>query len=81
MNYRHCYHAGNFADVLKHVIFIALLQAMQRKETPFCVVDTHAGIGMYSLHSEAAQKKQEYRHILINLLTRIVCYDIYNDRL
>lgn len=67
MNYRHCYHAGNFADVLKHVIFIALLQAMQRKETPFCVVDTHAGIGMYSLHSEAAQKKQEYNNGIAKL--------------
>lgn len=67
MNYRHSYHAGNFADVLKHAIFVVLLQAMQRKETPFCVLDTHAGIGMYSLQSEAAQKKQEYENGIAKL--------------
>jgi 23S rRNA (adenine2030-N6)-methyltransferase len=60
MNYRHCYHAGNFADVLKHVILVVLLQALQRKETPFCFMDTHAGIGLYELQSIEAQKKQEY---------------------
>jgi len=62
MNYRHCYHAGNFADVIKHVVLIVLLQALQRKETPFCFLDTHAGIGLYELQSEQAQKKQEYEN-------------------
>lgn len=62
MNYRHCYHAGNFADVIKHVVLIVVLQALQRKETPFCFLDTHAGIGLYKLQSEETQKKQEYEN-------------------
>jgi 23S rRNA (adenine2030-N6)-methyltransferase len=57
MNYRHIYHAGNFADVMKHCILISLVQAMQRKEKPFCYVDTHAGIGYYDLY---AQKQAEH---------------------
>ena len=60
MNYRHVYHAGNFADVIKHLVVVVLLQALQRKETPFCFLDTHAGIGLYELQSTQAQKKQEY---------------------
>ncbi len=62
MNYRHLYHAGNFADVIKHVVLTVLIQALQRKETPICFLDTHAGIGLYALQSEQAQKKQEYQH-------------------
>lgn len=61
MNYRHIYHAGNFADVVKHVTLIALLEALQRKDKPFCYLDTHAGIGSYRLDSEAAGKTQEFR--------------------
>lgn len=60
MNYRHLYHAGSFADVMKHVILIAMLEAMERKETPFCYLDTHAGIGLYPLYSAQSQKRQEY---------------------
>lgn len=60
MNYRHSYHAGNFADVIKHVTLIALINAMQRKELPFCYIDTHAGPGYYDLFSEFAKKKKEY---------------------
>ena len=60
MNYRHSYHAGSFADIFKHVVLIALLQALQRKETPFCYIDTHAGIGCYDLHAKEAKKTQEY---------------------
>ncbi|MCX7125584.1 MAG: 23S rRNA (adenine(2030)-N(6))-methyltransferase RlmJ [Gammaproteobacteria bacterium] len=60
MNYRHLYHAGNFADVVKHTVLITLIQALQRKETPFCFLDTHAGIGLYELQSEQSQKTQEY---------------------
>src|SRR5690606_18647510 len=43
MNYRHAFHAGNHADVLKHVVLLALIDALARKETPFFVLDTHAG--------------------------------------
>jgi len=62
MNYRHLYHAGNFADVIKHIVLIALLKSLQRKATPFCFLDTHAGIGIYPLQSVETQKKQEYQN-------------------
>jgi 23S rRNA (adenine2030-N6)-methyltransferase len=61
MNYRHIFHAGNFADVFKHVVLSLLLKSLQRKDTPFCYLDTHAGAGRYDLNSEAAQKTGEYR--------------------
>jgi 23S rRNA (adenine2030-N6)-methyltransferase len=60
MNYKHVYHAGNFTDVVKHVILTALLTSMERKETPFCYIDTHAGAGYYDLFSEFANKTKEY---------------------
>lgn len=59
MNYRHAFHAGNHADVLKHVILLALLDALKRKATPFMVLDTHAGRGRYDLHAEPAQRTGE----------------------
>jgi 23S rRNA (adenine2030-N6)-methyltransferase len=60
MNYRHIYHAGNFADVFKHCVLIALLQALQRKEKGFCYLDTHAGSGRYDLRAAEAQKTGEF---------------------
>lgn len=60
MNYRHSYHAGNFADAFKHIILIALVKSFLRKENPFCYLDTHAGIGHYDLASEIAKKTKEY---------------------
>lgn len=60
-SYRHVYHAGNFADVVKHLTLTLLLQALQRKDTPFCFLDTHAGIGRYDLHWDQAQQTGEYR--------------------
>ncbi|MEY2114649.1 MULTISPECIES: 23S rRNA (adenine(2030)-N(6))-methyltransferase RlmJ [Rhodanobacter] len=60
MNYRHAYHAGNFADVLKHVVLLALVEALQAKSTPFCYVDTHAGSGSYALEGHEAKKTGEY---------------------
>ena len=60
MNYRHSYHAGNFADVVKHITLVALITAIERKETPFCYIDTHAGIGYYDLLSTFAEKNKEY---------------------
>src|SRR6187549_3785570 len=59
MNYRHSYHAGNFADVFKHVILTHLLRAMQRKEKGFAFFETHAGNGRYDLRSVEAQKTKE----------------------
>jgi len=62
MNYHHSYHAGNFADVHKHVILVALVRALQKKDTPFCYLDTHAGAGIYDLSDESAQKTGEYKN-------------------
>ena len=52
MNYRHAYHAGNFADVLKHAVLSLVLVHMAKKEAAYRVIDTHAGIGMYDLAGE-----------------------------
>lgn len=60
MNYRHIYHAGNFADVMKHVVLIAIIEQLQQKATPYCVIDTHAGAGFYNLSAEDALKTKEY---------------------
>ncbi|GAB4351329.1 MAG: 23S rRNA (adenine(2030)-N(6))-methyltransferase RlmJ [Immundisolibacter sp.] len=61
MNYRHAFHAGNFADVVKHVCLVALLRGLSRKNSPWLYLDTHAGAGGYDLHSLPAQKTGEYR--------------------
>ncbi|WP_440409974.1 23S rRNA (adenine(2030)-N(6))-methyltransferase RlmJ [Neorhizobium petrolearium] len=61
MNYRHIYHAGNFADVLKHAVLARLIRYAQKKDKAFRVLDTHAGIGLYDLSSEEAQKTGEWR--------------------
>lgn len=61
MNYRHAYHAGNFADVVKHVVLTRLLEYLKRKDKAFRVLDTHAGIGLYDLAGEEAQKTGEWR--------------------
>lgn len=60
MNYRHMFHAGNFADVFKHIILLALIKALQQKDKGCCFIDTHAGIGIYNLLSEAALRNPEY---------------------
>ncbi|ALG67169.1 23S rRNA (adenine(2030)-N(6))-methyltransferase RlmJ [Beggiatoa leptomitoformis] len=68
MNYRHSYHAGNFADVFKHITLIALLQHLQQKTNPFCYLETHAGIGGYDLNAEEARKTLEYQNGIEKLL-------------
>lgn len=60
MNYRHIYHAGNFADVFKHVALAVLLDHLRLKDKGFFVLDTHGGIGLYDLHSPEAQKTTEF---------------------
>ncbi|MBX9697212.1 MAG: 23S rRNA (adenine(2030)-N(6))-methyltransferase RlmJ, partial [Alphaproteobacteria bacterium] len=60
MNYRHIFHAGNFSDVLKHFVLTLCLEKLVQKSTPFCVIDTHAGIGQYNLASTLAQKTKEF---------------------
>jgi 23S rRNA (adenine2030-N6)-methyltransferase len=61
MNYRHAYHAGNFADVLKHAALALVIEHLKRKPAPFRIIDTHAGGGRYALHSEEAAKTGEWQ--------------------
>ncbi len=61
MNYRHGFHAGNFADVLKHAVLTRILLHLTAKETPFRVIDTHAGAGRYDLGSEEALRTHEWK--------------------
>jgi 23S rRNA (adenine2030-N6)-methyltransferase len=60
VNYRHAFHAGNFADCVKHAGFLWMLRTMQRKDKPLLVLDTHAGIGRYDLSSGPAAKTGEW---------------------
>lgn len=60
LSYRHAFHAGNHADVLKHAVTIMLLRYMNQKDTPYMVVDTHAGAGVYALDGGYASKNAEY---------------------
>ncbi len=60
-SYRHGFHAGNHADVLKHAVLVQILAYLTAKETPLWVVDTHAGAGAYSLESKFARKLGEFR--------------------
>ncbi|MGI2067461.1 23S rRNA (adenine(2030)-N(6))-methyltransferase RlmJ [Shewanella sp. MF08487] len=60
LSYRHGYHAGNYADVLKHAILLQTLQLMHKKDKPLVYIDTHAGAGGYALSDEFAQKTGEY---------------------
>ncbi|MBY0532082.1 MAG: 23S rRNA (adenine(2030)-N(6))-methyltransferase RlmJ [Xanthobacteraceae bacterium] len=59
MNYRHGYHAGNFADVFKHAVLARVLTLIAAKDAPYRVIDTHAGAGRYDLDSEAAKATAE----------------------
>lgn len=68
MNYRHAYHAGNFADVVKHIILTRIVLYMQRKDHGFRVIDTHAGIGRYDLKGTEAGKTGEWQSGIGRLL-------------
>lgn len=61
MNYRHSFHAGNFADVVKHAALALALERLRQKDAPFCVMDSHAGRGLYDLTAPEAQRAGEYR--------------------
>ncbi|MCL2297924.1 MAG: 23S rRNA (adenine(2030)-N(6))-methyltransferase RlmJ [Proteobacteria bacterium] len=60
LSYRHAFHAGNHADVLKHCVLIALLRHLNQKETPYAYIDTHAGAGLYSLTEGYATRNAEF---------------------
>ncbi len=61
LSYRHSFHAGNFADVIKHIVLVEILQHLCRKDAPFDYIDTHAGAGLFDLASEPANKLQEFK--------------------
>src|SRR5690242_8761025 len=68
MNYHHLYHAGNFADVLKHVVMVGLITSLLHKDNAFCFIDTHAGPGHYDLLSELAKKNKEYQNGVMKII-------------
>jgi 23S rRNA (adenine2030-N6)-methyltransferase len=68
VNYRHAYHAGNFADCLKHALLVWLLRALARKPAAFAVLDTHAGAGRYDLSAGPAERTGEWRQGIARLL-------------
>ena len=68
MNYRHDFHAGNFADCMKHAVQVWLLRALMRKPAPLFVLDTHAGAGRYDLDGEPAKRTGEWRKGISRLL-------------
>ena len=60
MNYRHAFHAGGFADVIKHIVLVRILSYLHEKASPFRFIDTHAGAGLYDLTSEEARRGGEW---------------------
>lgn len=69
-SYRHSYHAGNFADVLKHLVQIAVIDYLHRKDKPLAIHDSHGGAGLYQIDSEHMQKTGEYQDGIGRLLGR-----------
>lgn len=69
LSYRHAFHAGNHADVLKHVVLSLCLEYLKQKDKPVWYIDTHAGAGAYSLLSNEAKKNAEYKTGIARLLT------------
>lgn len=75
MNYRHHFHAGNFADVMKHVLLIELINKLNAKDKPYRYIDTHAGEGLYDLSLAPSQKSGEYLegiHRLMQLSSSVI---------
>lgn len=70
MNYRHAYHAGNFADVLKHAVLCWIVRYLQQKEAPLKLLDTHAGAGIYDLTGPAAAKTGEAKDGVLRLINQ-----------
>ncbi len=70
LSYRHSFHAGNFADVLKHTVATSIINYMLKKDKPLCYLDTHSGCGAYSLRSEQALKTNEFNNGIAQLWER-----------
>lgn len=67
LSYRHSYHAGNYADVVKHIVLIEILEYLLKKDSAFDYIDSHAGAGLYNLRNEHASKLQEYKQGIAKL--------------
>lgn len=76
LSYRHAFHAGNHADVLKHFILWLTLDYFNRKDKPYWYIDTHSGAGLYDLRSSEAQKVGEYQHGIARLQQAPVLPDL-----
>jgi 23S rRNA (adenine2030-N6)-methyltransferase len=78
LSYRHSFHAGNFADIIKHIVLVEILEHLTQKNTPFEYIDTHSGAGLYNLKSNDAQKLREYANGIAKLETKdfpeLSCY-------
>lgn len=81
LSYRHAFHAGNFADVLKHLVLCKSLQYMIQKDTPVVYIDTHAGAGIYSLNNKLATKTDEFKSGIgaLNFSSLPEAIQLYND--
>jgi 23S rRNA (adenine2030-N6)-methyltransferase len=78
MNYRHAFHAGNFADVIKHIVLVRSLIYLQEKPAPFRVIDTHAGAGLYDLTSVEAERGGEWLTGIARLMQARFSDDVLN---
>jgi 23S rRNA (adenine2030-N6)-methyltransferase len=77
--YRHSFHAGNHADVLKHIVQVAVLQYFNQKDKPYWVIDTHAGAGLYDLTSKHAQTKGEYLRGIAKVFEQPNLHELIQD--
>ena len=81
MNYRHAYHAGNHADVLKHIVLARIFALMARKDTPFAYLDSHSGIGLYDLLGDEASRTGEWESGIGRLVERDDLPELLQDYL
>ncbi|MBS7662276.1 23S rRNA (adenine(2030)-N(6))-methyltransferase RlmJ [Pseudomonas lalucatii] len=81
MNYRHAFHAGNHADVLKHLVLSRLLALLGRKEAPFAYLDSHAGVGLYDLAGDQASRTGEWQQGIGRLWQAEAVPDLLQDYL
>lgn len=70
LSYRHSFHAGNFADVLKHLVVAEILSHLVKKDKPIAYIDTHAGAGLFNLQSDDAEKLGEYRDGIAKVINK-----------
>ncbi|MDF3867986.1 23S rRNA (adenine(2030)-N(6))-methyltransferase RlmJ [Pseudomonas denitrificans (nom. rej.)] len=81
MNYRHAYHAGNHADVLKHIVLARIFALVARKDTPFAYLDSHSGIGLYDLLGDEASRTGEWESGIGRLYERDDLPELLEDYL